>query len=79
MISVGAYEAKTRFSQLLESVAKGEQVVITKHGVPIAKIVPMSVTTTVRRDDAILQLQELSQKVDLNGTSIKELISEGRK
>jgi prevent-host-death family protein len=79
MISVGAYEAKTRFSQLLENVAKGEQVVITKHGVPIAKIVPMSVTATVRREDAILQLQELSLGVDLNGQSIKELVTEGRR
>jgi prevent-host-death family protein len=39
MMTVGAYEAKTRFSELLVDVANGETVVVTKHGVPVAHIV----------------------------------------
>ena len=40
MESVGAFEAKTRLSELLERVAKGEMFVITKHGHPVARLVP---------------------------------------
>ncbi len=40
MESIGAFEAKTRLSELLERVAKGEMFVITKHGHPVARLVP---------------------------------------
>ncbi len=39
-LSVGAYDAKTRLSELLDRVEKGEQVVITRHGRPVARLVP---------------------------------------
>jgi len=39
-MTVGAYEAKTHLSQLLDRVAKGERIVITKHGVPVAVLQP---------------------------------------
>ena len=42
MHTVGSYEAKTHLSRLLEMVAKGESITITKHGVPIARLVPAS-------------------------------------
>ena len=38
--SVGAYDAKTRLSELLNRVEKGEQIVITRHGRPVARLVP---------------------------------------
>jgi prevent-host-death family protein len=40
MSEVGAYEAKTHLSELLERVQKGERFVITKHGRPVAELVP---------------------------------------
>ena len=40
MESVGSFEAKTHLPQLLERVAKGEEFTITKHGKPVAKLVP---------------------------------------
>ena len=40
MNSVGTYEAKAHLSKLLERVEKGEQFIITRHGVPIARLVP---------------------------------------
>ena len=40
MITVGAFEAKTHFSALLDKVAEGEEVVITKHGKPVARVLP---------------------------------------
>jgi prevent-host-death family protein len=41
MKTVGVFEAKTHFSALIESVAHGEEILVTKKGVPIAKIVPV--------------------------------------
>ena len=40
MMTVTAFEAKTRFGKLLERVARGEEVVITRHEKPVARIVP---------------------------------------
>lgn len=39
MITVGAYEAKTRLSELLQRVQEGETVTITRHGHPVARVV----------------------------------------
>ncbi len=39
MITVGAFEAKTHLSQLLDQVAQGEEITITRHGEPVAKLV----------------------------------------
>jgi len=40
MEAVGAHEAKTHLPRLLDDVAAGKSVVITKHGVPVARLVP---------------------------------------
>ncbi|MCX7013683.1 MAG: type II toxin-antitoxin system prevent-host-death family antitoxin, partial [Candidatus Sumerlaeota bacterium] len=40
MQTVGAYEAKTHLSQLLDRVAKGERITIVKRGVPVATLHP---------------------------------------
>jgi prevent-host-death family protein len=40
MARVTAFEAKTRFGELLERVAKGEEVVITRHDKPVARLIP---------------------------------------
>ena len=38
--SVGAFEAKTHLSKLLDRVSRGERITITKHGVPVAVLTP---------------------------------------
>lgn len=40
MASISAFEAKTRFGELLDRVARGEEIVITRHDKPVARIVP---------------------------------------
>lgn len=61
MQTVGAFEAKTHFSALLEKVEKGEQIVITKHGRRVAKLVPVVAANSSRIQQAISELKNLSR------------------
>ena len=38
--SIGAFEAKTHFSQIIEKAERGEDFIITRRGKPVAKIIP---------------------------------------
>ena len=78
MESVGAYEAKTHLPRLLDAVAAGNSVMITKHGVPIAKLVP-AYRPRPQADEVIRSLREARQGVTLGSGSIADLISEGRR
>jgi prevent-host-death family protein len=78
-MDVSTAEAKNRLSELLGEVARGGEVVITKRGVPVAKLVP--VVPPFDRDRAFRAaegLREASRGVTLGGIKIKDLISEGR-
>ena len=78
---VGTFQAKTHFSQLLERVAKGEEITITRHDRPVARLVPAErpsrehVATIFRRMDALRQ--SLSNSKDK--TSLKDLINHRRR
>lgn len=79
MDTIGAYEAKTHFSELLERVAGGERITITKHGVPVAVLQPPE----IRRDsqkvaEAIEQIKRLRKGRTLGELTIREMIEEGR-
>lgn len=78
--TIGAYEAKTRFSALLEKVEAGEEFTITKHGTPVARLVPIKkqVTEEERRKviDAWINRPD---KPTLGGLKIRDLINEGRR
>jgi prevent-host-death family protein len=77
---VGAYEAKTRFAQLLERVAAGEEITITRHGNPVARLVPALRSHTIEsRREAILKMRELASRNRLGGLRVQDLIAEGRK
>jgi prevent-host-death family protein len=79
MIEVGAFEAKTHLSRLLKEVARGETIVITRHGRPIARLAPIEGSSRDDRRQAIAQLKELRKGQTLGGLSIRELIEEGRR
>ena len=79
MKTVGAYEAKTHLPQLLDEVARGTSITITKRGVPVAVLTPPPGTQT--RPDveaAIDELLRISSRLKLGGLSIRSLIDEGR-
>jgi prevent-host-death family protein len=77
---VGAYEAKTHFSELLERVERGEEVTITRHGAPVAKLVPLrQIATPDQRRAAIEAMQRAAKGRSLGGLRVKDLIAEGRR
>ena len=79
METVGAYEAKTHLPKLLERVLKGERITITKHGVPVAVLQPPDPDKKVDTKSVIVELQNFREKHSLDGTSIRDMIEEGRR
>lgn len=79
METVGAYEAKTHLTQLLERVAKGEKITITKHGVPVATLQPADPSKRIPVRDVIDQLKRFRSGHRLKGLFIRDLIEEERR
>lgn len=79
MDTVGAYEAKTHLSALLERVARGERIAITRHGVPIALLVPADEARALDPAEAIGRIRALRRGKRLGGDTIRSLIEEGRR
>lgn len=77
--TVGAFEAKTHLSELLERVRGGERITITKHGVPVAVLVPAEQEQRRRTREAIESLDELRARTRPGPESIAELRDEGRR
>jgi prevent-host-death family protein len=78
MREVGVYEAKTHLSQLIEDVEKGETITISRHGKPVARLVPVE-TGKLSRKEAVERLLAFREKHTLGGITIRELIDEGRR
>ncbi len=78
MITVGSYEAKTRFSELLARVRRGERIVITLHGTPVAVLAPVEETSTRPYAEVIAELRAFRRGRRLSGITARELIEEGR-
>lgn len=80
MKSIGAYEAKTHLPRLLDEVAKGEKITITKHGVPVAVLAPYP---TIEHPDVrtvIDALRDFRKDITLGeGLTIRQLTEEGRR
>ncbi len=77
--ALGAFEAKNKFSELLERVGRGAEITITKHNRPVARLVPAVAQTKDRRKKATAELRALSQRYSLKGLSVRTLIDAGRK
>jgi prevent-host-death family protein len=84
MATVTAFEAKTRFGELLERVSNGEEVVITRHDKPVARLVPEG----ARRHDEVRRsvegLRDLQQRIrrrskaKLTDRDVRAAIDQGR-
>ena len=79
METVGLFEAKTHLSALLERVAQGEEITITKHGAPVALVVPAG--NRRKRDPRHVaeRIRALRKGAKLKGLTVRQLIEEGRR
>ena len=64
MITINVHAAKTQFSQLLERVAQGEEVVIAKAGKPVARLVPFELAARPRRPGTARGLGQVADDFD---------------
>ncbi|HPO07610.1 MAG TPA: type II toxin-antitoxin system prevent-host-death family antitoxin [bacterium] len=79
MKTIGSHEAQTHLAKLLKQVSQGEEITITRRGVPIARLVPVD---KINRDDvrkAVEEIRSLRKGLTLGGLSIGEMINAGRK
>lgn len=87
MITVTALEAKNRFGKLLDRVARGEEVVVTRHDKPVARMVPADGRTLSGVREAVVQLRRLQVRIRartrgraaLSDAEVRAAIEEGRR
>jgi prevent-host-death family protein len=65
LTEIGAFEAKNKLSWLLDRVEQGEEITITRHGRPVAKLVPSD--AGVDRSHAKAALQRLRDRATQAG------------
>lgn len=87
MSTVTAFEAKTRFGELLGRVAKGEEIIITRHEKPVARLIPEGQPSQEEIQQAVIGLRDLrsqiatrvKRNITLTRQDVKAFIEEGRK
>ena len=80
MRQVGAFDAKTHLTQLLDDVARGERIEITRHGVPVAHLEPPASQSGLPVGTVIEQLKALRQNVQpLSIRDVRAMREEGRR
>lgn len=86
MAIVTALEAKTRFGKILERVARGEEIIITRHDKPVARIVSTGERTLDRVQQGVAELTALREDIRrrtrgrarLSDAEVRAAIEEGR-
>lgn len=86
MSTLSAFEAKTRFGEVLDRVARGEEVVITRHDKPVARIVPEGRPALRDIRNAVKDLRALREEISassgfdpLTDEETHQAIHEGRR
>jgi prevent-host-death family protein len=90
METVGLFEAKTHLSELIARAERGEEVIITRHNKPVAKLVPVVPVGEVspelyqQRLKILAELQDFGRKMEAAGgpITVEEILAwrdEGRK
>ena len=82
--AVGAFEAKTKFSELLERVSRGEEITITRHEKAVARLVPVTRPSASGVREAFQRMDQIRSRathasVGKKRLSYRQLIEEGRR
>lgn len=76
---IGAFEAKTRLSEILRKVEQGERFTITVRGRAVADLVPRNDAKRQRAAEAVRQLMAMPKVKGISGEQVLEWIREGRR
>lgn len=76
MASVGAFEAKTKLSELLDLVERGEEITITRRGTPVARLVPVQGDEDVAARQRALaeEIKASRERSGLKHTTVEEIL-----
>ena len=77
--TVGSFEAKTHLAALIDRAAAGEEVIITRRGKPVARLVAMEPPSSAGARDAVEMLRAMRRGVTLGDARWQDLRDEGRK
>lgn len=72
----GMFEAKTHFSEIVEECMAGKEILVTKRGEPVVRIVPAK-NDTRSLEDVLQKFRGIRERA-APGPSIRQLIDEGR-
>ena len=77
---IGAFEAKTHFSQIIEKAEQGQDFIITRRGKPVAKIVPFKQETVMNWDEILENFSKLRKNYrgKPGSFNIRKAVEEGR-
>jgi len=78
MDRIGIYDAKAKLSQLVEEVRAGGEVVITKRGKPVARLVAPEAPRKSSPARAAKRIRALCERLNIRSVKIRELIGQGR-
>ena len=79
MQAVRAFDAKTHLSALLDRVAKGERITITRRGIPAAMLVPIQdAAGKLTHEEIVEGMREMRKRVKPDRMSVRAMVSEGR-
>ena len=78
---IGAFEAKTHFSQIIEKAEHGADFIVTKRGKPVAKIIPFEQKKEMTFKEAVAELIEMRKlyRGEPGSFDIREAIEDGRR
>ncbi|ODV05180.1 MAG: hypothetical protein ABT20_13795 [Rubrivivax sp. SCN 70-15] len=82
MSTLGIFEAKNRLSELVERAARGEEIIITRRGEQVARLVPPQAPDALAQARALarrIRKSRAGQPLGSGGASIRDLIEEGRR
>jgi len=81
--NITAFEAKNRLGRLLDRVQGGEEITITRHGTPVAKLVPLAVSDRNGVERALATFKRIRQTLAEQGVKVaraemRQWVNEGR-
>ena len=79
MERIGIYDARAKLSELIERVQFGEEVVLTRHGEPVARLVPEKQRRKGSGTAAVTRIRALARKLNIRGVDVRKLIEGGRR